>query len=178
MRLAAYVVGLLLAVSGTAFAQDSLAKFLPKKEGATACFRRVYDSAHLAKHKDQTVVEMGFRISYVVARDEDYGEGASYYAFQLLAKRKGDERELKADGVCSETKGRIFCGVECDGGGLYLKSRGEKSILLDFGESDGILMSVGCTEDEGTEVLRPGKDDKSFRLDRLQASHCPAYGFW
>lgn len=178
MRHSALALGLLLALSGPAVAQDPLGKFLPRKEGATACFSRVYDSAHLAKHKDQTVAQIGFNIAYVVVRDEQYGEGAKYYAYELRVRRRGDGPELIAQGNCENRGSRISCYVECDGGNIYLRPRGERSIVLEFGDSDGILMNSGCSDDESTDVLRPGKDDKSFRLDRLPASHCPAFGLW
>ena len=178
MRSVMLFFGALLVTSTPALA-DTLENFLPPKEGATACFRRIYDAGHLEKHKDQTVTEIRFRIAYAVFWDEEYGEQARYYAFQLLAKRRGDDRELKTSGTCSKnSEGRIFCGVECDGGGLYFEPRSAQSIVLEFGDSDGILMSASCSEDENTEVLRPGKDDKSFRLDRLPSTHCAARADW
>jgi hypothetical protein len=120
-----------LAISAPALV-DRLEKFLPPKRGVTACFWRIYDAGHLAKHKDQTVTEIRFRNAYTVEWVEEYGEQSKHYAFQLPAQRNCDDHGMKEDGMCSEKAGgRIFCRVECNDGGLHPKPGSDQSIVLD-----------------------------------------------
>jgi hypothetical protein len=159
-------------------ASDVLTSILPKKDGAKVCFSRVYDAAHLSKHKDQRVVEMGFRLAFVVQKNDDGSTYASW-RYALDAKRRGDGEAAVATGECGEDAGRSFCGVECDGGGVYVLPQPDGSLLVEFGDSRGIRMTAGCGEDEDDFVmLEPGKDDKSFRLARVPDAQCPAYADW
>lgn len=174
MRNLVLVTALLAASAAPAYAGDSLGRIVPPEDGARACFKRVYDAAHLAKHPDQKVEEIGFRMAYA-GPETEAGPDGRHYAFRLEARRRGEGRSISTGGECRETDGRIFCFVECDGGGIYLSPRAGRSILLSFGDSEGIRME-GCGETD--EALLPGRDDKSFRLDRLPASQCPAYAHW
>ncbi len=76
-----------------------------------------------------------------------------------------------------EQDGKIFCGVECDGGGVFVTRREDGSLMVSFDDMWGIRMSDSCGEEEGVE-FKPGKDDKAFRLDPLPVSQCPAYDAW
>jgi hypothetical protein len=176
----------LLAVSGIlsclfppcAIAADGVASIVPAEDGAKACFSRNYDAAHLAQHKDQTVVEMGFRLAFVVERNDD---GSTYesWRYALNARKRGGAEASLATGECGEGAGKSFCGVECDGGGVYVVPQPDGSLLVEFGDSRGIRMTAGCGEDEDDFVmLEPGKDDKAFRLARVPDAQCPAYADW
>ena len=176
---------ILLAFGASAFAQaikpgeeGPLADILAPKPGTQICHSRHYDSAHMKAHPRQLVTDITFRLAYHrFDADENYPQGQRNYYFQLLAKKKGNTRTLTASGECFVHENRIFCGVECDGGGLYMKKDGAKSLVLSFGDMWGIRMSDGCGEaEESTVMLEPGADDRAFRLepDRI----CPAYEQW
>jgi hypothetical protein len=161
--------------------EGPLADILAPEPGARVCFRRIYDAQHLKAHPKQTVAEIGFRLAYHrFEPDENYPEGQRNYYFHLEAKRHGEARPATGGGECSAYEGRIFCGVDCDGGGLYLKGGGGgSSITLSFGDVWGIRMAGGCgggEEGDGGADLLPGEDDKSFRLEKVDA--CPAYDDW
>lgn len=154
-----------------------LAALLQPEPEARICFGRKYDAKHLAAHPDQKVTEIRYNLTWHVFSEEEGGQGA--YLFLLSAKRRGDRELLHASGPCMVREGKVFCGVECDGGGLYAKRRDDGSLLLSFDDMWGIRMTPDCGEEEEDAVsLEPGKDDKSFRLDPLPASACPAYDEW
>jgi hypothetical protein len=175
-----------MAISGIAWcllpakagASDALTSILPENDGARACFSRVYDAAHLSRHKDQKVVEIGFRLGFVAEKNDD---GSTYRSFryQLNARQRGDAEAAMASGECGQSGGKSFCGVECDGGGVYVRPLPDGALLVEFGDSRGIRLTPGCGEDEENFVmLEPGKDDKSFRLARVPDAQCPAYADW
>ena len=77
--------------------EGELASFLPPEEGARICYRRAYSPEHLAKHPDQTVTEVEFRLAYYRHdADEFYPQGQRNYYFAMLAKRRGGDRTLTA----------------------------------------------------------------------------------
>ncbi len=157
--------------------EGPLADILPPNPGEHICFKRSYDEAHLKAHPKQTVKEIEFRLAYYrFDPEENYPQGQRNYYFDLLVKRKGEAKTASGGGECSVYEGRIFCGIDCDGGGIYLKKSAD-GINLDFGEMWGISMSSECGGgEEGGADLVPGEDDKEFRLTRIEA--CPAYEEW
>jgi len=164
----------------SAGAEGTVGAMLPRVDGAKACFSRVYDSGHLASHKDQRVTQMGFRLAFVVEKNDD-GSLYESYRYQLTARLREQPRAVAASGECGESGGKSFCGVECDGGGVFVSPQSDGTILVTFADSYGIRMTPGCgeIEDEGDFVmLEPGKDDKVFRLSRVPDAECPAYAGW
>jgi len=157
--------------------EGRLARILEPEPGARICFRRVYDAKHLKAHPQQTVTEMEFRLAYhKFPADDFYPQGQRNYYFDLLVKRRGHASTASGGGECAPQGDRIFCGVECDGGGLYLEPTGN-GIKLSFGGMWGIRLSEGCDgSDEGNTELTPGADDKAFRLTAIK--DCPAYDEW
>jgi hypothetical protein len=160
--------------------EGELASILKPEPGAHACFRRAYDSQHLAAHPKQTVTAMELRLAYHrFEPDTTYPQGQRNYYFDLIVKRRGKEKTASGGGECSSGVDGIFCGVECDGGGFFLKrAKDGKSLVVDFGDMWGIRLTEGCGEDESDYTeLKPGADDKSFRLNPSSAN-CPAYDAW
>lgn len=166
--------------------EGQLAELVPPQPGARACYSRVYDAAHLAKHPKQKVTEMTFRLAYYRHDPDTYAPlGQRNYYFELDAKVRGQPKKLTAGGECSlRADGKsIFCGVECDGGGVIISRKPEPGKLLVDLESQGYLrMTVDCDEEEADEAetyeLKPGADDKQFLLTQTEASACPAYDDW
>ncbi len=155
-----------------------LAALFPSQPNVPACFGRVYDAKHLAQHPDQKVTAIAMRLVNRDAGADPAVPGVGHL-FQLQVKRRDEGRVLKALGPCMAEGGRVFCGVECDGGGLYARKRDDGALILSFDDMWGIRMTTTCDEDEADAAeLLPGADDKSFRLDPLPASQCPAYEDW
>jgi hypothetical protein len=161
-------------------APAALQAVLAATPNARQCFARIYDRAHLAAHPGQKVAELGFRMIWRKVDGEcGGGDCLQGYGFQLKVRRRNDKRPFAASGPCLERDGKAFCGVECDGGGLYVTKNADGSLLLSFGDSWGIRLGEECGEDSGeTTELLPGKDDRVFRLDPLPAGQCPAYEKW
>ena len=160
-----------------------LKALLPPAPGAQACYARTYDPDHLKRHPKQTVTEMVFSLRYVTLGEEEAvivateggGTEKRYfdYDFTLAAKTKEHDRTLYASGDCASAEG-IGCGVECDGGGIEIEPiAGDKdSILMRFSESGYIRMTLGCGDEENSVELKPGEDDKVFKLAKAPAAIC------
>lgn len=161
-----------------------LATFVAPEKNSRACFRRQYDEAHLKDHAKQKVTEMEFRLAYYIhVPDDAFPKGQRNYYFELLAKLRGQKqaKPLTASGECTVADGgqQIFCGVECDGGGVTVKHAGDGRILVDLQSIGRLRMTLDCGEDEENSVeLTPGADDKRFLLSRLLDAECPTYDNW
>ncbi|MCB1383269.1 MAG: hypothetical protein KDJ73_10155 [Notoacmeibacter sp.] len=158
-----------------------LAAIVPVEPEARACFARVYDAAHLKTHPHQTVTGMEFRLTWHVFEQEG-NEPFGDYMFQMRVDRRGAKKQAHGTGPCMERDGKAFCGIECDGGGVFLKPREDGALLVSFDDMWGIRLSESCDGDEEDEdaavPLKPGRDDRSFRLERLPDGQCPAYEDW
>ena len=185
MRKALLALFLLAPVSASAQeAKPSalIGAIVPAEPEARACFVREYTDEHLKDHPAQTVAGMEFRLTWHVFEVEEGAEPFSDYQFYLGVRKRGGKKELTAGGPCMEQEGKIFCGVECDGGGVFVTKREDGSLMVSFDDMWGIRMSDSCGEEEASEEagveFKPGKDDKSFRLDPLPASQCPVFDAW
>lgn len=170
------LLGLTLAlVALPAMAEDMLVE---QRDGARACWQRLYDPAHLASHPDQQVVQMTFGIAF-------HGLGKDQPALHMFVLDAGlrDGRRGHASGSCTqEASGSMHCQVECDGGAISVRLDGNGSVLADL-ESTGFVRLEGeCGhggEGETGFDLLPGKDDKLFRLDRTDPRQCEGFvPFW
>ena len=151
------------------------------QRGARACFSRSYDARHLQTHPDQTVTHMDLRLAY--SEELSDARRGPVYDFQLLVRFRGrsDRRPLSAAGECTPSNDgkSMWCGVECDGGGVVVRQRSGGKLLVDLAATGRIRLSDACAEDdeEGIELL-PGKDDKTFLLEKSAASQCPPPEKW
>jgi hypothetical protein len=154
--------------------EGELGKLLPPVHDRKICFARTYDAAHLKRHPKQKVTAMLFQIRYHRHDpDETSPDGQRNYYFGMAAKVKGQRKTLYASGECTSDGENIYCGIDCDGGGVAVR-RDAKSgaLIVSFEDAQSYLrMSVGCGEDE-TVDLTPGADDKVFRLDKASLSAC------
>lgn len=159
-------------------ASPELAALYPAVPNVPACFGRVYTAGHLADHPKQKVSEIAMRLIDRQAGADPAIPGVGHL-FQLRVRLRGENKLLKALGPCMAEGGKVFCGVECDGGGIYARKRDDGALILSFDDMWGIRMTTTCDEDEADAAeLLPGADDKSFRLDPLPASQCPPYEAW
>jgi hypothetical protein len=160
-----------------------LASHLPL--GTAACFGRVYDASHLQRHPKQRVT------SFHLFRDFAIDPGAEYVVAtreQLIADdgtngtvpvnafvRFRDRPGLFYNAlICTRSGDTVRCGVECDGGGFKLRASGPALLI----ENEGFVVVGGCgasdDEQEQSDFVAPGDDDRVFRLDPQQVGECAA----
>lgn len=172
------------ALAGPAAAEDAtpnakLMTVLPATVGAKACYTRRYDEKHLAAHPKQRVSAMTFFIRVIGVDTNAGGEWvldpkAKYdrfnYQFAMSVTRRG-EKAISASGYCPDDP-NILCIRDCDGGGVTLeKIAGSEALMVKLMD-DGILMG-DCDEQKG-KWLRPGTDDKAFRVEKVPTDQCAA----
>lgn len=193
MRLPVWFALPVLAVLGiaveTAAADDDfyvkLKALLPPASGAQACYARTYDAKHLAEHPKQKVSAIMLYLRYVLDAEEERAltgtstsdPDAFRYDFTLAATFRNRPETVYASGQCSSTES-IFCGVECDGGGVELEphpaEHGALLVRLDRG-SGFIRMTPGCGDElEDAVLLESGADDKVFKLKAAPVAQCAA----
>jgi hypothetical protein len=175
-------------VPALALAQDKKSSPLPSHlpVGVEACFGRTYDAAHLRAHPKQRVtsfhllrdfspdpnaeMEQSTRQELLDADGSDGDIGLT--AYLRLRDRKGVYSNYFScrrggDGI-------VRCGIDCDGGSFLMRPSGG-SILI---ENQGFVVVGGCgASDEDQEdpvFIRPGADDKTFRLDKQPLDQCIA----
>lgn len=139
-----------------------------------ACFNRRYDAAHLTQHSRQKVGAMKL---LVIARKPS-AENSEPYSFKLGFKYRDRKGDWDSSGYCNhaqneETDGelRMSCSVECDGGGI--------SVGLPK-DGDGAVVRIervriwqnSNPDDETSQALEGGSDDKVFRLQRTALKDC------
>lgn len=182
------VAAVLLASCAAAAAQEKNASPLPShlpllKE---ACFGRIYDAAHLVSHPKQRVTS--FHLSREFSPDpltEDNSwtveslrdaDGEDGRILVTAYVRFRDRAGVFSNGLsCVRSdKGVVRCGIDCDGGSFNLKASGT-SLLL---ENEGFVVVGGCgaseEDQDNLEIVRPGADDKLFRLDPKPVAACTA----
>lgn len=172
---------------GPALSQELTGTPLPSHLplGKEVCYGRVYDAAHLKAHPKQRVTsfhlfrdftpdsskEMPQETREKMIAEDGQGTGVNVMAYVRFRDRPG----LFFNGLnCLKYENNIRCGIDCDGGGFLLKPSGE-SLLI---ENEGFVVIGGCgaseDEEEQSDNVKPGADDKVFRLDRKPIAECRA----
>jgi hypothetical protein len=149
-------------MSRTALAGIVLLLAVPATAGpdAPGCFTRTYDRAHLAQHPDQLVSAVKLRIYRPPPGNPDK------YWFLAQFRLRGKDEILRTSGICNEKASGLRCLVECDGGGVDVVPRARDAMMhLDR------ISGPACGEDSAQE-LTGGKDDRVFRLDRVNDAAC------
>lgn len=178
----------ILSAMGSAFAEENqspLPTHLPL--GKEACYGRVYDANHLAKHPKQLVASL--HLFHDLAPDQNTEDepltreellknelessSINVNAFVRFRNRKGVywntlSCNRSADGKLTR------CGIDCDGGSFTLQPR-QKNLAL---TNEGFVLVGGCgasDEEYDNQVhLLPGADDKTFLLEPLPLAQCAA----
>jgi hypothetical protein len=159
------------------------------------CFVRTYDKAHLAEHPDQLVTAVKLHIYHpppgegTPPLNEAEAKNATWMKMEV--KVRGRDVILTTGAICRKEEppdtwqrphlkhlpppDALWCGVECDGGGIGVASRGDHAMMY----LGGIMMSVkknyySCTGEtkESIEELLGNKDDHVFRLNRVNEREC------
>ena len=131
------------------------------------CFFRTYDKAHLANHPDQLVTAVKLKI-YPAPDD------ATKTWFNIQIQRRGDLKALQTAGECRNDGQGMNCGVECDGGGAKVTPWSASTLQMTL---ESIRMTP-CGEDPEVAAIdvTGGKDDKIFRLERVDDLVCEGMG--
>ena len=167
MMLTVRLLGILMmaVVAASTARADDISLDLP------ACYERVYDQRHLAEHPQQHVRAM--RIRFFMRPDSQIVGAVMNLQFRDGSRRYREPQQTYVAGFeCRREGGRVWCGVECDGGRVSLRFSGRApgEIMLDA--SEGFVMSGSCPDESRVERFNPRPDDRVFRLRRI-AADCP-----
>ncbi len=177
----------LMAIATPATAQSDLQpgfdkrllQLAPAQHKAESCFLRRYDAAHLKAHSKQRVETIGMCVTVDRMEPEEKGDPVRYiYNFDFAAKLKGRAGVLTTGGECGfshmplEEQKRIsskpiWCGVDCDGGGITVEPRKDGAELLVRLERIRVASECGGGDDESKAIdLTGGADDKVFLVPK------------
>lgn len=146
----------------------------PPGSKAYACFVRRYDPDHLSRHPLQKVGAMKLLVTAEIPPEEKI----TNYSFRLGLKYRQRSGDFDSSGSCnhvvSEDKGheiRLGCGVDCDGGGIDIAmSKDDKSAMVRVERVR--IWQNSKPDEELSDALVGGADDKIFRLDRTDIREC------
>jgi hypothetical protein len=155
----------------TAFDAKMFARPLGQK--TYACFVRRYDAAHLAQHPKQKVSAM----KLLVTAEDAPEDKTVNYSFRLGFKYRHRTGNFDSSGFCSHTVAentsgeiRLGCGVDCEGGGIEVAMKDEKSALIRLERIR--IWERNKADDDASNDLVAGADDKIFRVDRADLHEC------
>lgn len=157
----------------TAAAFDNRMFAGPLGAKAYACFVRRYDANHLAQHPKQKVSAM----KLLVTAEDAPEDKTVNYSFRLGFKYRHRAGNFDSSGFCShivaENTGgeiRLGCGVDCEGGGIEVAMKDDKSALIRLERIR--IWERNKPDDDASNDLVAGADDKIFRLDRTDNAEC------
>src|SRR4051794_4226738 len=144
----------------------------PLGQKTYACFVRRYDASHLAQHPKQKVSAM----KLLVTAEDAPEDKTVNYSFRLGFKYRHRAGNFDSSGFCSHivanTGGeiRLGCGVDCEGGGIQVAMKDEKSALIRLERIR--IWERNKPDDDASNDLVAGADDKIFRVDRTDLHEC------
>jgi hypothetical protein len=145
----------------------------PIGEKADACYVRRYDASHLAQHPKQKVSAMKL---LVTAENPPDGKTTNY-SFRLGVQYRHRPGKFDSSGYCNhvvaEDKGneiRYGCGVDCEGGGIDVAMKDDKSAIIHLERI--VVWERDKPDDDASDALLAGADDKVFRVDRADLREC------
>ena len=145
----------------------------PLSQKTYACFVRRYDASHLAQHPKQKVSAM----KLLVTAEQAPEDKTVNYSFRLGFKYRHRAGNFDSSGFCShivaENSGgeiRLGCGVDCEGGGIGVAMKDDRSALIRLQRIR--IWERNKADDDASNDLVAGADDKIFRVDRADLSEC------
>ena len=160
----------------------------PAQDKAESCFLRRYDAAHLKARPKQKVEAIGLCVSVERMEPEEKGEPVRYiYTFDFAAKLRAKPEVAKTGGECGfshmppEEQQRvsskpIWCGVDCDGGGISVEPRKDGAELLARLERIRVSSECGGADDESSSFdITGGVEDKVFVIPRVSVDDYRAF---
>jgi hypothetical protein len=145
------------------------------KHKTHVCFVRQYDAEHLARHPLQKVSAMKLLLT---AESVPEADGPSY-SFRLGVRYRDKPDAYDSSGACDHSEisaetdheARFFCGVDCDGGGIDIGlTKDYKGTLIRLERIR--IWRNNKPDDDASDALVAGADDKIFRLDRAGLEEC------
>jgi len=144
-------------------------------EPAHACFKRIYDAAHLARHPRQNVRTMRL---LVTGKAEDPDQPSYKLGLGVTFRRSGSHFETA--GGCGAIHGAggsgkaniVNCGVDCDGGSIDVTLEDAGSVLVAIPDGARIWKAGGGDEGADSDRRRFGADDTLFRLEHTDLRDC------
>jgi hypothetical protein len=145
----------------------------PLSQKTYTCFVRRYDANHLALHPKQKVGAMKLLVTAEDAPEDKAGN----YSFRLGFKYRHRAGNFDSSGYCNhivaENTGgeiRLGCGVDCEGGGINVAMKDDKSALIRLERIR--IWERNKPDDDASNDLVAGADDKIFRVDRSDLHEC------
>jgi len=134
---------------------------------------RRYDANHLARHPKQKVSAM----KLLVTAEDAPEDKTVNYSFRLGFKHRHRAGNFDSSGYCShivaENAGgeiRLGCGVDCEGGGIEVAMKDDKSALIRLERIR--IWERNKPDDDASNDLVSGAYDKIFRVDRSNLHEC------
>lgn len=170
---------ILIVLFGFSIVSPTTAQELPLENyffGVESCYGRTYDLAHLDKHPNQQVIDIG--ISHFPTKQELLGMDSPYqpypdtpkFVVKLALFKRGQDIRWETDAFCEPDGSRIKCNLECDAGDFYLQAHKSGGLLINGGSD---LSFNSCDAGERTLMRKP--DDTSFLLQSVPRSICVAH---
>jgi hypothetical protein len=177
----------LVSLAGASLAQDGIDKAKaaafdhrmfagPTGQKTYACFVRRYDAGHLAQHPKQKVSSMKLLVTAEIPPEEQ----TTNYSFRLGVQYRHRPGKFDSSGSCghvvAEDNGdeiRLGCGVDCDGGGIDVAMKDDKSAVIRLQRI--MLWQRNKPDDGPTNELVAGTDDRIFRVDRADLRECAEF---
>lgn len=166
------------------FARKVFSGGITANDKSYACFVRHYDAAHLARHPQQKVTAMKLLVTGEgkPADDEEMKEKGPLtdYSFRLGLRFRDRGGAFDSSGACGHPRAaeetpnklQLFCGVDCDGGGISIEmANNDKSTLIRL---ERVRIWQNSKPDDESVDLSGGADDRVFRLDRAKLEECRA----
>jgi hypothetical protein len=144
------------------------------KERLHACYRRVYDAAHLAGHPEQNTRSM-----LLLMTAEPYEGSAPGYGIRMRVTFRKSKQPFESYGNCGalgegagSNANTAHCGVDCDGGSIDVAIRDANSLLVSIPAGARLWRPGGEDDETGSGKGQFGSDDKVFRVDRAKLTDC------
>jgi len=154
-----------------------IARFLgvepSKTADAFACFNRVYDPAHLARHPQQNVKTM-MLLAVVDPANADEVQlrfGVAFRTRKGMLETNGGCAVVSGEGDAAASATTAHCNVDCDGGAIDVTLRTDGNVLVGI-PAGARLWKPGDDNPDDNVHGAFGPDDKLFRLDRAALSEC------
>ncbi|WP_028347090.1 hypothetical protein [Bradyrhizobium murdochi] len=145
----------------------------PLSQKTYACFVRRYDANHLAQHPKQKVSAMKLLVTAEGAPEDK----TVNYSFRLGFKYRHRAGNFDSSGYCNHivaasTGGeiRLGCSIDCEGGGIEVAMKDDRSALIRLERIR--IWERNKADDDASNDLVAGADDKIFRVDRADLREC------
>jgi len=176
----------LLWAAPPATAQGDKARAFPKDE--QGCFRRVYDSGHLARNRGQGVAELNLmRGSAELAREDINGPEAPETGLRLTLRLRSGARAGPEAFDCNsrdadeggDGKAFLQCASVCGRGSIDVVPGSDGRLTIRIGGpvggryvADAAGIGRRCDSDTGVYWLGDATGDRLFVLDRAPVKEC------